>query len=118
MNDKYPENESAKLTADDQSKINEDKGNHLHCTKKFSKSITKSCDTPNADNSERVNRIHFFLIKLRNSSTVQVVFTRRKLQTCLLSLKLAFCYDLKSRLAQNCLLVDVIPPTLNKLIGN
>ena len=61
MIDNYPENESGKVTADDdQSKINEDKSNHLDGKKKFSKSITKSCDTPNADKSKKVDQSHFF----------------------------------------------------------
>ena len=45
----------------------------------------------------RGNQSQYFANKLQKLTNVQVVFTTRKLESCLLSLKSAFSNDLKSR---------------------
>ena len=59
--------------------------------------ITKGWEAFIADGAIRGNQGHYFANRVRELNDVQVVFTTRKLESCLPSVKSAFSNDLKSR---------------------
>ena len=100
----YPENWSAKVASDPLCKIIEGKGKPLDSDRGLSVHSPKDGKPPMLMVQYRGNQSQYFANRLRKLTNVQVVFTTRKLQSCLPSLKSAFSNDLKSRVVykQSC----------------
>ena len=97
LTNQYPENWSAKVASDALCKIIEGKGKPLDSDRGLSVQSPKDEKPPMLMVQYRGNQSQYFANRLRKLTNVQVVFTTRKLQSCLPSLKSAFSNDLKSR---------------------
>ena len=97
LTNQYPENWSAKVASDVLCKIIEDKGKPLDSERCLSSQPPKDVKPLMLMVQYRGNQSHYFAIRLRKLTNVQMVFTTRKLESCLLSLKSAFSNELKSR---------------------
>ena len=97
LTNQYPENCSAKVASDALCKIIECKCKHLDSERCLSNQSPKDVKPPMLMVQYRGNQSQYFSNRLRKLTNVQVVFTTRKLESCLPSLKSAFSNDLKSR---------------------
>ena len=97
LTNQYPENWSAKVAEDDLCKIIEGKAKSLDSERCLSSQSPKNVKPPMLMVQYRGNHSQYFANGLRKLTNVQVVFTTRKLESCLRSLKSAFSNDLKSR---------------------
>ena len=97
LTNKYPESWCAKVAADALCKIIEGKGKHLDSERCLSTQPSKDVKPPMLIVQYRSNHSQYFSKRLQKLAKVQVVFTTRKLESCLPSLKSAFSNDLKSR---------------------
>ena len=96
LTNQYPENCSAKVAADDLRKTIEGKDKPLDSERCLSTQSPKDVKPPKMVQT-RGNQSQYFANGLRKLTNVQVVFTTRKLESCLPSLKSAFSNDLKSK---------------------
>ena len=78
-------------------KIIEGKGKPLDSDRGLSVQSPKDVKPPMLMVQSRGNESQYFANRLRKLINIQVVFTTRKLQSCLPSLKSAFSIDLKTR---------------------
>ena len=97
LTNQYPENWSTKVAADALCKIIEGKGKPLGSERCLSIQSPKDVKPPMPLVHFRGNQSQYFANRLRKLTNVQVVFTKRKLVSCLASLNSAFSYDLNSR---------------------
>ena len=97
LTNQYPENWSAKVASDALCKIIGGKGKLLDNERCLSVQSPKDGKPPMLMVQYRGNQSQYFANRLRKLTNVQVVFTTRKLESCLPSLKSAFSNDLKSR---------------------
>ena len=97
LTNQYSENWTAKVASDALCKIIEGKGKPLDSERCLSTQLPKNVKPPVLMVQYRGNQSQYFANKLQKLTNVQVVFTTRKLESCLLSLKSAFSNDLKSR---------------------
>ena len=97
LTNKYPESWSAKVAADALCKIIEGRSKQLDSEKCLSTQPSKDVKPPMLMVQYRGNHSQYFSKRLRKLTKTQVVFTTRKLESCLPSLKSAFSNDLKSR---------------------
>ena len=97
LTNQYPENWSAKVASDILCKIIEGKGKPLDSERCLSIQSPNNMKPPMLMVQYRGNQSHYFANRLRKITNVQVVFTTRKLESCLPSLKSAFSNDLNSR---------------------
>ena len=96
-NNQYPEECSSKTVNQTLEKIISGGKDHLRTTRKeHQKSKTKSIDKPTVFLQYRGNLTQNFASKLRKLYEFQVVFTTRKLRSCIPTLKSSFDSDLKS----------------------
>ena len=97
LTNQYPENWSAKVASDALCKIIEGKGKTLDSERCLSIQSPKNVKPPMLMVQYRGNKSQYFANRLRKLTNVQMIFTTRKLELCLQSLKSAFSNDLKSR---------------------
>ena len=97
LTNQYPESWYAKVTADAPCKIFEGKRKPLDSESSLSTESPKGVKPPMLMVQYRGNQTQYFASRLRNLTNAQVVFTTRKLESYLLSLKSALSNDLKSR---------------------
>ena len=97
LTNQYPENWSAKVASDALCKFIEGKGEPLDSERCLSIQSPKNLKPPMLMVQYRDKQSQYFANRLRQLTNVQVVFTTRKLEPCLPSLKSAFSNDLKSR---------------------
>ena len=90
LSNQYPENWSAKVASDALCKIIEGKSKPLDSERCLSVQSPKDGKPPMLMVQYRGNQIQYFANRLRKLTNVQVVFTTRKLQSCLPSPKSAF----------------------------
>ena len=86
----YPENWFAKVAPDALRKIIQGKGKPLDSARSLSVQSTKDVKPPMLMVKYRGNQSQFCAGRLQNLINVQVVFTTRKLESCLPSLKSTF----------------------------
>ena len=92
----YPESWSAKVAADALCKIIEGKGKPLDSERSLSTQSPKDVKPAMLTVQSRGNQSQCFANRLQNLTNVQVIFTTRKLESCLPSMKSAFANELKS----------------------
>ena len=97
LTNQYPENWSAKVASEALCRIIEGKGKPLDSERCLSVQSLKDEKRPMLMVQYRGNQSQYFANRLGKLNNVQVVFTTRKLEPCLPSLKSAFSNDLKSR---------------------
>ena len=87
LTNQYPENWSAKVASDALCKTIEGKGKPLDSERCLSTQSPKDVKPPMLMVQYRDNQSQYFARRLRKLTNVQVVFTTRKLELCLPSLK-------------------------------
>ena len=97
LTNQYPENWSAKVASGALWKSIDSKGKPLDSERCLSTQSPKYVKAPLLMVQYRGNQSQYFANRLRKLTNVQRVFTTRKLESCLPSLKSAFSNDLKSR---------------------
>ena len=97
LTNRHAEIWSAKVASDTLCKIIEGKGKPLDSERCLSIQSPKDVKLPMLMVQYRGNQSQYFANRLRKLIKVQVVFTTRKLESCLSSLNSAFSNDLKSR---------------------
>ena len=98
LTNQYPENWSEKVASDALCKIIEGKGKPLDSERGLSSQPPKDVKPLMLMVQYRGKQSQYFANRLRKLTNVQVVFTTRKLESCLPTLKSAFSNDLKSRM--------------------
>ena len=101
LKNQCPEKWSANIAADGLCKIIVCKGKPLDNERSSSIQPPKYVKPPLLMVQFRGNQIKYFASRLQNLTSVQVVFTTRKLESCLLSLMSTFSNYRKSRVAYN-----------------
>ena len=97
LTNQYHENWSAKVASDTFCKIIEVKGKPMDSERCLSTQSPKDVKPLMLIVQYRGNQSQYFANRLQKLTNVQVVFTTRKQESCLPSLKSAFSNDLKSR---------------------
>ena len=97
LKNQHSKNWSAKVAAEALCKIIESKGEPLDSERSSSIQSPKDVKPPMPMVQYRGNQSQMFASRLQNLPNVQVVFTTKKLEPCLSSLKSAFFNDLKSK---------------------
>ena len=98
LTNQYPESWYAKVTADARCKIFEGKRKPLDSESSLSTESPQGVKPPMLMVQYKGYQSQYFASTLQNLNNTQVVFTTRKLESCLPSLKSAISNDLKSRL--------------------
>ena len=97
LTNQYPENWSAKMSSDALCNLIDGKSKPLDSERCLSTQSPKDVKPPMLMMQYKGNQSQFFANRLQKLTNIEMVFTTRKLESCLPSLKSAFSNHLKSR---------------------
>ena len=115
LKNQYPENWSVKVAADAVDKVCEGKGKPLDSERISSTQTPEDVKPPMLMVQYRGNQSQYFASRLQNLTNVQAVFTTRKLESNLPSLKSYFLMTTSQEWFLNYHVVDAFPPMSNTL---